>query len=287
MPNRKLMRATAFCGYLISAWLCAPIGVHGQERPLPVQPSAPTQAQQQPRVVLEAPGFEAAIEKALNAFAADKAASAEAEDRKERREKADLLAQEEQAEWAKWMVIASSVQILAGVITIGLLWCTYRQSKRTDERGLRAYLSMNPTSLQNPDADKFVRINFKTRNHGKTPAFDINHKFSVNIWDVEEFNIGIVLNLVRQINENAAVFPESEITTWFDADFKLTTQNISDIKSGKCRLYITGVTFYRDTYGVNRITNFCVSAGSDFFTDLQNKDAVRTWRYERNHSSAT
>ena len=50
--------------------------------------------------------------------------------RREGREIADLTAQQEMARWALWMVCLAGVAILVNAATVGLLWFTFRETRR-------------------------------------------------------------------------------------------------------------------------------------------------------------
>ncbi len=210
------------------------------------------------------------------------------------REYADLCQQWKAAEAAKESARWAFPQFIVSIVGIfGLLWTifythrTYNLAATTSQAELRAYISMKPTDLINLGGEDFLQIKFDARNHGQTPAFAVNHKFGISILEVDAVKNGAPIALVKSLDDEVAIYPNSEINTWFNADFKITTEMAREIKSGKSRIYIAGLTSYRDAFDREHVTQFSASAGADFFANYRDQKIPCNWQYQRNHNSAT
>ncbi len=265
------MRVLAFVGCLTGIWLFSPIGGIGQERP---QPTAPAQAQQQ--IILDTSGISIAIEKAIKTYADEKAAGAEADERKDRREQADLIAQQDQVYWAKWMTYISSGQLAFSIATAILLFFTYRATKATERRQLRAYVGIEKIDLEIRSAKKgyapitditgnvifkdFVAVTVK--NFGVSPAKSV------------QVIAGIAWTEMFQRLPNEAELDKAIHKRSNPASFKvLAYLNTKQEQTIKCPLtdvsatwlarekqksvYVVGRIYYEDAYGEFWSVKFC------------------------------
>lgn len=127
----------------IGGWLGAavlvPCCASGQESPQQEEPAASTQAPSQPPVVtLDTAPLRSIFDDAVKVYRDEKAADAGNEERKERRDQADLLAQQEMAYWAWLMAVLTGIQIPLGTITLGLLYFTFREARKTTRAAIKA-----------------------------------------------------------------------------------------------------------------------------------------------------
>jgi hypothetical protein len=94
--------------------------------------------------------------------------------------------------------------IVLAIYTV-LLW---KSGERHSERELRAYLSINPGRvLIDKDKSQIRGAVCVVKNHGRTPAFDINFLFGISV-----LPIGAELPATTgKIKENMAIFPEAHL----------------------------------------------------------------------------
>lgn len=91
--------------------------------------------------VLDTASLRWLLNEAMKIYATEKATNAEAEKQRDDREREDLAAQKDMAFWALCMFMAAAAQIAVGVITLGFLWGTFREAKRTADAGIEAALA--------------------------------------------------------------------------------------------------------------------------------------------------
>src|SRR5262245_56721356 len=101
--------------------LLAPCGLSGQENPQAEESSTKTNTPAQAPVTLDPAPLRSIFDDAVKILTEEKAANQASEERKERREQADLLAQQEMAKWAFWMVVVAAGQLVVGIVTIVFL----------------------------------------------------------------------------------------------------------------------------------------------------------------------
>lgn len=133
MFNRDWLHNLALGGCLVFTY-----GALAQDQPSP--PTQPAQEQTQPAAQpIPQPGspltpvIDGVIEKQAAADAAR-----HAEERKDAREQADLVAQQAMAVASERMLILTVIQIIIGAVTLGFLYLTFREAKRTADAGIKA-----------------------------------------------------------------------------------------------------------------------------------------------------
>jgi hypothetical protein len=209
--------------------------------------------------------------------------------------------QKEQNRWwekcVQWIdrrgnfVVASSTIVIAAFtaflfLATVLLW---RSGEKHSGRELRAYLSVTPKFILNFGTERFTGVDCIVKNHGQTPAFEINHVFEIGVFD-PGFQFP---SPTKQMGGNAAIFPGSEISTRFFNDRAFTTVEVADIETGTRRIFFWGRTTYRDAFKKRRCTSFSASVGGqDFAENVRALSEGRTapefrWVYEERHNDAT
>jgi len=185
---------------------------------------------------------------------------------------------------------AIAVAVFTGLLTLFTvkLW---QSGEKHSERELRAYLSITPGRvLIDKDKSQIRGAVCVVKNHGRTPAFEINFLFGISV-----LPIGAELPATTgKIKENMAIFPEAHLFPNFWAH-PFTSEETAKVMEGKThRLHIWGQATYRDAFGKRRITRFSASLGGKNFTD--NFHAVQqgkpllpkfSWTFEDRHNDAT
>ncbi len=182
-------------------------------------------------------------------------------------------------------VIAVFTIVLA-IYTI-LLW---KSGEKHSERELRAYVSIIPgRALIVKDKPQISGVECLVKNHGRTPAFEINFLYGISI-----LPIGAELpTATGKISENAAVFPEAHIHTRF-VKHPFTSEETTQVMKGTHRLHFWGYATYRDAFGRRRITRFSAFLGGQDFANnfravQEGKPLPPTfrWTFADRHNDAT
>lgn len=129
MSKRDWLHRFVARGFLITL-VALSCPVLSQSEPKTEQPVTGQQAPQTPSV-LDGGSLRAIFDEAVKLYAAEKAENAASENRKERREESDLSAQWRQSEWAGWAAFFAGLAFVLNAATIGLVYATFRQTKRT------------------------------------------------------------------------------------------------------------------------------------------------------------
>lgn len=110
----------------------------GQEQEEPKKPQTPNGASEKPSPPPGDSAFRSILDEAVKTYTREKAANEEADKRKDARDDAALITQQEAARWAFWSMFIAAVAFLANAITIGLVWLTFRETRRTADAAIRA-----------------------------------------------------------------------------------------------------------------------------------------------------
>ena len=197
-------------------------------------------------------------------------------------------------EYIEWLGSKAEIWIALGTWALAIFaFSQVGESRKSAKRQLRAYISVRPFGVENFGCAKIIAIHCATYNHGLTPAFKINHKFLIDVL-VEPLPQGVPFpDPTREVTKNTALFPRSEMTSWFRNDRVLTWREVRAICQNKMRLHIWGETTYRDIYGDKWTTQFNASVGGPpFFWALQNAKRKKEgpsylWEYGDSHGQAT
>jgi hypothetical protein len=189
-------------------------------------------------------------------------------------------------------VIAVFTIVLA--FATGLLWKATRDlvhgAEDTAQRQLRAYVSVSPEGIYTAhQEERFVKIDCKVKNHGQTPAYEINHLFEIDVL-ANPLPTNFVYPAPTRIFANrATLHPQAEMTSWFNFNKLLRADEFEAVEQDKLRFHLWGTTRYRNAFGRPCHTDFRASVGgADFVAHLR---AVRRgekgqgfkWSWEVDH----
>lgn len=199
----------------------------------------------------------------------------------------DVAARNDKAVVAISTIVIAAFTALLFVATILLWWGGERHSRRE----LRAYVSVTPKLvLLSIDEGKIVGVDCTIKNHGQTPAFEVNYVFGISVL-APNSELPIA---GRKITENAAVFPNAEISTRFFSERPLTSKEADDVGTGTRRLHLWGTATYRDAFRKRRTTRFSASVGGHDFAEhiraVRHRHASPPefrWMWEDRHNDAT
>lgn len=222
------------------------------------------------------------------------------EQERNKRERRDIIAQEEMAYWAFWMLIVVVAQTGLALGALIALVCDLRQNRKSAELQLRAYVSAIITTLHTyPDGKGGIRklaFDIEIKNGGSTPAYECIHAGNIVAFTRDEaaafFNsvedaprTGVKASYVLHIGQKTEGNMEGHKP--FPASV------VKKIYAGKLELYAFGFCEYRDTFGRLRTTRFCyIVEGLPSITPPDDTTVTPTirpmeWRMAPFHNSAT
>jgi hypothetical protein len=194
----------------------------------------------------------------------------------ERREKSD-------SDW--WLVKLTGALAIATValaIVTAFLWAATRRlvidAKDTSKMQLRAYVSVDTEHMVDSSGNTIPnRHGFLIKNHGNTPAHDLEHWTLIGVSDfplkhkleAPDENRLIVKTVVHPGNDRLVI-----------TDLALLSEEMTAIEAGTHAWYAWGCARYFDVFGEPHSTNFC------FFVD---KDALalQRWAHYKDGNEAT
>ena len=291
MSFSNWLHNAAIRGCLIGLALLLPGPALGQVEPKPEESSAQTQARDQsdPAAITGAT-LRSIFDEAMKAYAREKAAADDADKRKESRDDAALLAQQEATRWAFWSAAIAGFALFANAVAIGLVWLTFRETKRTADAAIVA------ANASRQSADAAVKLELpviKVRTptlyalNGPAPSTpgaiynavvrELPGEFST----VPKFflaNHGRTVASLRGLSIGWEIGPKLTSATyreWFDlggqalaaatdgyeifAPFtlRLRQKDIDGLLSRECRFWLHISVEYDDFLGELRIDRFC------------------------------
>jgi hypothetical protein len=180
--------------------------------------------------------------------------------------------------------IAMLVQAVVLGIQAHRLRQTVDQMRDTERQQLRAFVSITPWMLSNFGAVHRIQIEFATRNHGQTPAFDINYIFDMAVLPTPLPNNFVFPAPTQLLNPNSSLFPHARMKTWFNNNRILTTAEVASVHAGIQRFHVWGRMTYIDIYGRPCHTDINASAGGP---TLGRVGVGFHWEYGQGHNRAT
>lgn len=165
-------------------------------------------------------------------------------------------------------------------------------SKENSIRELRAYISMTPKLVYNYRTSGNIGVSFEMKNHGKTPAYSINHYFSILVLENIDTNYPSISDLRFSINDNVTLFPGLDVPVHMYDNKNISDEKVNEVESNQSRVHIIGRTEYVDAFERKRITTFSASFGGRAFAEsmAQRDNGGRpgwNWVYGRDHNSGT
>lgn len=140
----------------------------GQVQEKPEEPAAKTQAKDEFDSVSN-DSLRAIFEDVVKLYAREKSEGAAAEQRKERRDDATLVAQQDAAYWAAMAAFVAAVALGANAITIGLVWLTFRETRRTADAAVAAAVAAEDAVFEDEAPFLYPEIVYATIGRELTP----------------------------------------------------------------------------------------------------------------------
>lgn len=189
-------------------------------------------------------------------------------------------------------VVIGLFTVVLGIGTVFLVIDGRRHSRHE----LRAYVSISPTAIfmKGVRAGERLSIDAISKNHGQTPAFEIETEFQIDVFP-RPLPDGFEFPPPRlQQGSKSTLFPGADFISWFVRDDPFTADEIAAIRKETATIWWWGVLKYRDAFGKPRTTKFIAAAGGSYFVDavddaLAGKKEPRGWRWEYGpkHNDAT
>jgi hypothetical protein len=217
-----------------------------------------------------------------------KAAEAEAE-----RSDDDLHAQQDMAEWAKWITLLTGFQVVVGAFGIYFVARTLdktaesvsaaHESNETARRiaaaELRAYVQVSSPAIRNFVVGQRPEVVYRAKNAGQTPAFRFR-----NITQVKTGRIDVERVPVCFGDDFDTPFPRLDLAGGEAIEqqtlMPVLTQGIYDaFMAGERQLVFAGLLLYRDVFRVERRTIFRC-----YFAPETLKDGSAALRYCTRHN---
>jgi hypothetical protein len=172
-------------------------------------------------------------------------------------------------EWINAEKTIAIFTVILGFATGFLWWATrnlVNEAKETSKRELRAYISITPRGVVTSDREeRFNQITLEVKNHGQTPAHNINYVFGI---DFLPNPMGEDLHYSapsQPINDEASLFPNDSMKVWINFNRLLTVEEFQQLETDKLRLHVWGKTFYSTVFNPGHHTNFVASVGGPAF----------------------
>jgi hypothetical protein len=191
------------------------------------------------------------------------------------------------ANFTRWLVAVTLLLAFFGFWQVII-------SRNTARRQLRAYLSMKPKLFGNFGTAIPVTIEFLTKNHGQTPAFNISQIFQIEVLPnplPEGFRFPQPTIIV---STNHTIFPADDAKTWFNHPRPLTVAEVAAVSNNSHRIHVWGIAYYRDAFGRSQKTKFSASVGGPAFATAQRNvqaglppGADWNWEYGIEHNQGT
>lgn len=186
-----------------------------------------------------------------------------------RRSELSLVAQQEVADWAFWMVVISILTVLvtgAGVYYVALTLVETRRAtaaaidaidvnRESAQSQLRAYVSVERASIVKFNPDEPVEVRLHIKNTGQTPAFKMNQ---LVLLKADSYPSNFEFYIPADIGEDV----QSElgsglvVTTFIDTGTPLTANQLDSVQSGSAAVWVWGRIDYEDIFGRKFYTEF-------------------------------
>jgi hypothetical protein len=268
-------------------------GQSQQPSPRPSEISHPKQSQSQtsPQQTTEDLRGTEKAPVVVNVLPAPRTLEEAKQDAQDRQDKATL-------EWRTLLLTSiTTIVLVLQLFVFGLqarrLNQTVKAMKDSEIRQLRAYVSINPKMMNGFGGTNRIQIECMTKNHGQTPAFDINHVFDMDVFPNPMPDNFVFPVPSQPVAQDQGLFPGGDMKTWFNNPRLLSSAEIDEIEAGSKFLWVWGSTFYRDAFDKKRETPFKFCAGGPAFA--ASVKAVRQgkpdpgfgWAYGTGHNQGT
>ena len=167
--------------------------------------------------------------------------------------------------------IASTVSACAASIgTILLIW-TLVVTRSTARRQLRAYISVEPKTLNTfgqPNGTFKMAVTIHMKNGGNTPAYKCVHGGNIVVLTPEKERPFFLQSEDRQrLGEpSPSVIHSDQVSEGIiDGSEIFTKADFDEVAAGKRALFVFGAVEYVDTFGKSQRTEFCHKVDRDRF----------------------
>lgn len=165
------------------ALLCLVSGAQSQVHPQQPAPQPDNQPANQSERIGESSAWRIVLDDIVKIFSREDAPDDEREKRREAREVETLSINERMRGYAHQMVWLTFAQAFFALVTIGLVFATFRLTRKSNERQLRAYVSAEidrdriTITPRKTDAGLVydIKVVIVYRNHGQTPAHNMTN----------------------------------------------------------------------------------------------------------------
>ena len=138
-----------------------------------------------------------------------------------------------------------------------IAYCALRESQKTAQRQLRAYVYVNPQSAFHIDGQGALQVYSVVGNSGQTPALSVERFVGLEVLTPIQ---NVTNKLMLRENGVTVLGPRSEIAlvkNWSQGE--LPADQFLQIRNGTLRVYVFGKILYEDVYGTKWKTGFCNS----------------------------
>jgi hypothetical protein len=148
--------------------------------------------------------------------------------------------------------------LLATIAATGLLIWTFKETRSTSRRELRAYIFPENVGIyclinQIPKVENGkVGSTVHIKNTGQTPAYNVRHVSHLAIWEQSDEAALIADTLVGAPSNSMP--PGGIVTASRRMKDKLTRQQQAGLKNGKLAIYVFGRIEYTDAFGNDQFT---------------------------------
>lgn len=185
----------------------------------------------------------------------------------------DLCAQWKAADAAKDAAQYALWGLLVGIAGTGLLFVTFRETRKVSRAQLRAYVSITPGSLKIVDGKngKTITASLKIKNSGQTPAYEVVWSGNVVPLSTEQ-----APDFFSESNDAPSAIRDQRPTVIhntddIDGDLEsvdpISGSEWDDILNQNKFLFLYGVGEYRDVFDKRRETQFCFMAEYESMRD--------------------
>jgi hypothetical protein len=196
----------------------------------------------------------------------------------------------------EWLDAEKTIAIFTVILGIAtwLLWRAtdrlVRGAENASQQQLRAYVSLTPIEISSSDREeRFAQITSTVKNHGQTPAREINYVFDFDVFPNPLPEGFAFPSPSIPINADSSLLPLGEMKVWFNFNRLLTTEEFAAVEANTLRLHIWGKAFYRTAFGQRCYTKISASVGGPAF--IANLRASRrntkgpgfNWTWEVSH----
>lgn len=180
----------------------------------------------------------------------------------------DLEAQQQMARWTVVMGVVGVVSVPLSAFGLLALWFSLSQTRQaiTTDREVghaqvRAYLTIEPGPPDDIRPGHSSKADITIKNTGQSPAYFVKYIATIRVepYPTTKDNSWFVFPSPEQIEPIGMTLPsQGDFVAEAKSTLPLTDENIrSAMGGGDKRIYLACIVYYKDVFGVQRITRFC------------------------------